>query len=170
MKNSVIICSLFLLAACGSKKMNDNDVVSDQYNGEMQQDSIRFDGFEEGYLEQQRAVYQATETIYTDLIHTKLEVNFDWTKSRMNGIATITAKPHFYPSDSLILDAKGMDILSVQLDGNKLNYTYDSSYLKIKLNKVYTRKDKYTVTIAYVAKPDERTTGGNAAITSDKGL
>jgi len=83
MKNSVIIFSLFLLAACGSKKMNDNDVVSDQYNGEMQQDSIRFDGYEEGYLEQQRAVYQATETIYTDLIHTKLEVNFDWTKSQL---------------------------------------------------------------------------------------
>lgn len=170
MKNSVIIFSLFILAACGSKKSNTNDSIGDASKENIQNDSIRFDGFEEGYIEQQRAVYQATETVYTDLIHTKLEVNFDWAKSRMNGVATITAKPHFYASDSLILDAKGMDILSVQLDGNKLMYSYDSSYLRIKLNKVYTRKDKYTVTITYVAKPDERTTGGSAAITSDKGL
>src|SRR5574343_1025608 len=170
MKNSVIIFSLFILAACGSKKSNTNESIGDGSNEKIQSDSIRFDGFEEGYIEQQRAIYQATETVYTDLIHTKLEVNFDWAKSRMNGVATITAKPHFYASDSLILDAKGMDILSVQLDGNKLMYSYDSSYLRIKLNKVYTGKDKYTVTIAYVAKPDERTTGGSAAITSDKGL
>lgn len=170
MKNSVIIFSLFILAACGSKKSNTNDPIGEDSKGKLQSDSIRFDGFQEGYIEQQRAIYQAAETVYTDLIHTKLEVNFDWAKSRMNGVATITAKPHFYSSDSLILDAKGMDILSVQLDGNKLMYSYDSSYLRIKLNKVYTRKDKYTVTIAYVAKPDERTTGGSAAITSDKGL
>ena len=170
MKTSVIIFSLFVLAACGSKKSNNNEGITDHNSGQFQSDSIRFDGFENGYIEQQRAVYQATETIYTDLIHTKLEVNFDWAKSRMNGLATITAKPHFYASDSLILDAKGMDIVSVQLDGNNLMYNYDSSYLRIKLNKVYTRKDKYTVTISYVAKPDERTTGGSAAITSDKGL
>jgi aminopeptidase N len=170
MKTSVIIFSLFVLAACGSKKSNNNEGITDRNSGEPQSDSIRFDGFEEGYIEQQRAVYQATDTVYTDLIHTKLEVNFDWAKSRMNGLATITAKPHFYASDSLILDAKGMDIVSVQLDGKNLMYTYDSAYLRIKLNKVYTRKDNYTVTISYVAKPDERTTGGSAAITSDKGL
>jgi aminopeptidase N len=62
----------------------------------------------------QRPVYHAAETILTDLIHTKLEVDFDWQRSYMNGTATITAKPHFYPSDSLILDAKGMEIKSVK--------------------------------------------------------
>lgn len=118
----------------------------------------------------QRPVYHASETILTDLIHTKLEVDFDWQRSYMNGVASITAKPHFYPSDSLILDAKGMEIKSVKIGVEDLKYVYDGAFLKIKLDKTYTRKDRYTVVIGYVAKPDERETGGSAAITSDKGL
>lgn len=114
--------------------------------------------------------YRATETVFTDLIHTKLEVDFDWAQSRMNGKATISAKPHFYPSDSLILDAKGMDILTVQLAGKDLKFVYANDLLKIKLDKTYKRTESYTVTITYVAKPDERKTDGSTAITSDKGL
>ena len=49
-----------------------------------------------------RKVYNASETVLTDIIHTKLEVNFNWDKAQMNGIATITAKPYFYATDSLI--------------------------------------------------------------------
>ena len=75
-----------------------------------------------------RKVYNASETVLTDIIHTKLEVNFNWDKAQMNGIATITAKPYFYATDSLILDAKGMDIQSVELDKKTLIYSYDSSY------------------------------------------
>ena len=42
-----------------------------------------------------RKVFHAAETIFTDLIHTKLEVSFDWNKSYLLGKATITAKPPF---------------------------------------------------------------------------
>ena len=118
-----------------------------------------------------REIYNPSRTLLTDLIHTKLEVNFDWKKSRMNGKATISAKQHFYASDSLILDAKGMDINKVELNGKALTYSYtDSLKLRIKLDKVYFRDEKFTVVIDYVSKPDERTTSGSAAITSDKGL
>jgi aminopeptidase N len=120
--------------------------------------------------EPRRTMYRETEAIHTDLIHTKLEVSFDWNTSRLKGLEILTAKPHFYPSDSLILDAKGMDILKVKMEGKELVYTYDSSFLKIKLGKTYTRNEKYTLTISYVAKPNERTTSGSAAISSDKGL
>ncbi len=115
-------------------------------------------------------VFHASETIFTDLVHTKLEVSFDWNKAWLYGKETLTAKPHFYATDSLILDAKGMEIKSVKLNGADLRYTYDSSFLKIKLDKVYKRTENYTVVIDYISKPDERTTGGSAAITSDKGL
>src|SRR5690606_27800912 len=47
---------------------------------------------------------------------------------------------------------------------------YANDFLKIKLDKTYTRNEQYTVEIDYVAKPNERETGGSAAITSDKGL
>ncbi|MEY4860764.1 MAG: hypothetical protein RL059_463 [Bacteroidota bacterium] len=118
-----------------------------------------------------RGIYKPSRTLLTDLIHTKLEVRFNWAQSRMNGRATISAKQHFYPSDSLVLDAKGMDILKIELNGSPLVYTYrDSLKLSINLGKTYKKDEVFTVTIEYVAKPDERKTSGSAAITSDKGL
>lgn len=164
-----LISSIFALTSCKSFKKNPPSevAVSQEVNST---DDVIIDNLDEPILPVSRPVYQPTETVLTDLIHTKLEVNFDWSKSRMNGIATITAKPHFYPSDSLILDAKGMDILSVFLNNQALEYTYKNDFLKIKLNKEYKRTENYTVQITYVAKPDERETGGSAAILEDKGL
>ncbi len=59
--------------------------------------------------------YQASATRLTDIIHTKLEVSFDWTKQYLFGKATITAKPYFYPTATLVLDARGMEINKVEL-------------------------------------------------------
>lgn len=115
-------------------------------------------------------VYQASRTILTELVHTKLEVSFDWQKSRLKGTETLTAKQHCHPSDSLILDAKGMDILSVQMNNKPLSFSYDSTILKIQLDRQYKRGELFTVTITYIAKPEERLLGGSDAITSDKGL
>lgn len=121
-------------------------------------------------MEVEPTVYRATEPVLTDLINTKLEVSFDWTKAQLIGKETLTAKPHFYATDSLILDAKGMEIKSVTLGGKALAYTYDGDFLRIQLNKKYTNKENYSLVIDYIAKPNERTTGGSDAITSDKGL
>lgn len=161
MKKIYILFGIILLSSCKlPKEDKKNDVEV-------------YDDIEVNYEEEtidKRAHYNPSRTILTDLVHTKLEVNFDWNKSRMNGVETLTVKPHFYDTDSLILDAKGMDIHSIKLNGSQLTYTYDSLVLRIKLDKNYTRKDQYTVEIKYTAKPDERETGGSAAITSDKGL
>src|SRR6478752_6050770 len=51
--------------------------------------------------------YHPSETLKNDLLHTKLEVSFDWDKQYLNGLATLKFKPYFYSQDSLILDAKG---------------------------------------------------------------
>ncbi len=119
--------------------------------------------------------YRASKDKINNLIHTRLDVSLNYQKRQLNGKAWITLKPHFYPTDSLRLDAKGMDIHQVALiEGEKTNnlkYTYDDSLsLSIKLNKTYTSAEKYTIYIAYTAKPDELKTKGSAAITSDKGL
>src|SRR6185295_5203553 len=74
-------------------------------------------------------VYRATATKINDLVHTKLDVKFDYDKSYLYGKAWITLHPHFYPTDSLQLDAKGMDIKEVSLMTGKikssLKYLYD---------------------------------------------
>ncbi|MBC6990888.1 M1 family metallopeptidase [Hymenobacter sp. BT491] len=117
---------------------------------------------------------QPSATIVTDLLDTKLDVRFDWAKQWLFGTATITARPHFYPQNQLVLDARGFDVKSVRvLTGNKeknLTYTYDKRKLSITLDRQYTRTEPYQVRITYVAKPNELQTSGSAAITSDKGL
>jgi len=117
-----------------------------------------------------RGIYRETEPIRTDLIHTRLQVRFNWEKSQLLGTAEITAKPHFYSSNQLTLDAKGMEILRVSKEDHDLAFKYDGATLTISLGKTYTRNDQYTIKIDYIAKPEEIETTGSAAITSDKGL
>lgn len=120
------------------------------------------------------SVYRVTATKVNDLVHTKLDVSFDYAKRYMYGKEWVTLKPHFYATDSLTLDAQGMDIKTVALVGAKgntpLKYVYNDNKLYITLNKKYTNTEKYTVYIAYTAKPDELKVKGSAAITDAKGL
>ena len=115
-------------------------------------------------------VYRASATRKHDLLHTKLELSFDWEKQYVNGKAELTLRPFFYATDQLVLDAKVFDIHSVTMDGNMLEYDYDLQKLSINLGRKFTRDEKYTIQIDYTAKPNEGPSGGSAAITSDKGL
>lgn len=121
-----------------------------------------------------KTIYRATSTKINDLVHTKLDVKFDYDKSYLYGKAWITLKPHFYKTDSLTLDAKGMDIKEVAMvKGStklKLKYDYDGMQLKVMLDKTYQGGEKYTVYIDYVSKPNELKVKGSAAITDAKGL
>ncbi|RZL48199.1 MAG: M1 family peptidase [Pedobacter sp.] len=118
--------------------------------------------------------YRATATKFTDLVHTKLDVKFDYAKRYLYGKAWLTLKPHFYTTDTLVLDAKGFDVRSIAMVGAKSNtplkFTYDNERLFIKLNKKYSKDEKYTVYIDYVSKPNELKASGSAAITDEKGL
>ena len=109
-----------------------------------------------------------------DLVHTKLDVRFDYAKAYLYGKAWITLKPHFYNTDSLLLDAKGMDIKEVSImkgsAKSKLKYAYDGMELRITLDKMYKGGENYTVYIDYISKPDELKVKGSAAITDAKGL
>lgn len=119
-------------------------------------------------------LYRATTTNHHDLLHTKLDVRFDWSKAWMYGKATLTLKPYFYPTSILVLDAKGMDIHEVSMvNGNAktpLTFTYDSMQLTIQLGKEYKKEETYTLYIDYTARPNDLPEGGSAAITGAKGL
>lgn len=121
-----------------------------------------------------KQIYRASAPRINDLVHTKLEVRFDIPKSIMYGKAWITLQPHFYPTDSLTLDTKYMDIKEVALvSGNaktKLPYTYDSLQIHINLGKTFKKGDKYTIYIDYIARPEEVKSEGSMAITDAKGL
>ncbi|MFT6746529.1 MAG: aminopeptidase N [Glaciecola sp.] len=119
--------------------------------------------------------YQKSYIRGFDLIHTKLKVAFDWEKQQLNGTAELTLRPYFYASDTLVLDAKAMDIKLISLlknDGSKkkLSFDYDSVKVNIKLGKEYTRLDTLKLLIDYVSKPNEVKSAGSHAIREAKGL
>ena len=109
-----------------------------------------------------------------DLVHTKLDVKFDYDKAYMYGKAWITLKPHFYKTDSLLLDAKGMDIKEVAImkgtSKSPLKYNYNGMELRINLDKTYQGGENYTIYIDYTSKPNELKVKGSAAINDAKGL
>ncbi|WP_184549053.1 M1 family aminopeptidase [Mucilaginibacter sp. FT3.2] len=104
-------------------------------------------------------IYRETPVKINDLVHTKLDVSFDYKKRYLYGKEWITLKPHFYPTDTLRLDAKGMDLknISVIKYGKKLplKFAYDSLTVAIQLDKVYRNNESYTIYIDYTAKPNE---------------
>ena len=119
--------------------------------------------------------YRPSATKVNDLVHTRLAVRFDYAKRYLYGQEWVTLKPHAYPTDSLRLDAKGMDIKAVALvsggQQQALKYTYaDGLNLRISLGKTIKPGEEYTVYLDYTAKPDELKTQGSAAITDAKGL
>lgn len=120
------------------------------------------------------APYRATHNKTTELKHTKLKVKFDFEKEQMHGEEWLTASPHFYASDSLVLNAKAMLIHEIALDKNgskkPLKYTYSDDLLRINLDKQYQKGQDYTVYIKYTARPNEHKGKGSAAINSAKGL
>lgn len=119
-------------------------------------------------------IYRATPEKINDVIHTKLDVSFDYGKRYLYGKAWLTLVPHFYPTDSLRLDAKGMTIKNVSLvEGAKLNalkYDYNGKQMNVHLNRKYSKGERYVIFVEYVAKPDELKAEGSLAITDAKGL
>lgn len=118
--------------------------------------------------------YRAEKTKFFDLIHTKLDVKFDWEKQYLYGKAWLDLKPYFFETNKLVLDAKGFDIneVALQVDGERkqLTYKYDGKQIKVELGNTYTRKDTIQLFVEYTAKPNELKAGGSQAISSDKGL
>lgn len=132
--------------------------------------------------------YRPSRTLKHDLIHTRLDVEFDWLRQQVHGSAVIQFKPHFYTQNTIELDAKGFDIKGIsQLDTlhnfgavstkeltkrtlKKLDYTYDKRKITIKLGREYSVKDTIYVKIDYVAKPNEIPRDQAGDNPNDKGL
>ena len=117
-----------------------------------------------------QTIYRAEQDRINNLVHTKLDVNFDFSKKQLNGEEWVTLTPHFYPTSTVTLDAKSMLIQKVQLNGKDLNYEYDNFELVVKLPREYKRGEQYTLYIKYTARPERVKQKGSNAISGAKGL
>lgn len=117
-----------------------------------------------------QTTYKAEQEKVHDLVHTKLKVDFNFSKKTMNGEAWVTAKPHFYSSDKITLDANAMLIHAVEMNTKKLSFNYDEYELIIDLPKTYQKNEEFTIYIKYTARPEKVKDKGSKAITDAKGL
>ena len=121
-----------------------------------------------------RPVYNPSHRRLNDLLHTKLELQFNWEKEHVLGKAYLEFTPYFYPQDTLVLDAKGFLIHEVALlvgdDKTPLNYRYDNLNLTIELDRQYTKGEKFWVFIDYTARPEEVEGFGSEAIQGEQGI
>jgi aminopeptidase N len=131
--------------------------------------------------------YRPERTKKSDILYTRLDVQFDWVKQQVPASAILKFKSHFYPQNVLELDAKDLTIKGISLLDTteiwrltteeiagkvkkKLEFTYDKRKLIIKLGQEYTRKDTLFVKIDYIAKPNDVPRGKAGDSASDKGL
>lgn len=118
----------------------------------------------------QSTTYRAEKEKKHNLIHTKLSVDFNFDDKTMNGEAWVTAKPHFYATNKIALDANAMLIHEVSLDNKPLTYEYNEYVLEIKLPRVYNKNEEFIIYIKYTARPEKVKDEGSKAITDAKGL
>ncbi|WP_020569517.1 M1 family aminopeptidase [Neolewinella persica] len=147
----------------------DTMTVTPEVNGVIETENIVV----EPETPNERPVYHPAYTRTHDLIHTRLDLRFDWEKEMVIGKATLTLAPIFEPSRLLVLDAKNFEFKSIKMansTGRGLVYDYseDKQQITIALDKKYQRGEEYTIELDYTAIPAQ--SGGSAAITSDKGL
>jgi len=115
-------------------------------------------------------VFRGSAERTVDVIHTSLDLSFDWQKQHVLGKAEITVRPYFYDTDNISLDAVGFDIHHLKMNGKDLKYDYDGADIKIELGRTYSRDNLIVLDIHYTAKPEETPAGSSSAITSEKGL
>lgn len=183
----VVGCSLLLLACHSTRPIP----TAKQEEPAIQLDTIQVTA----NVPEKREPYREAAPINFDIIHTELQVVFDWKTSKLYGKASLQLKPHFYTTDRLYLNARGMEIRRVEVFDvarvtEKANvsgkvkeeqvdvwntitastYKYANDSLRINLGRPFKNKETFYVEIEYVANPNALKTGGSDAITDDKGL
>ncbi|MDG7010769.1 MAG: M1 family metallopeptidase [Nitrososphaerota archaeon] len=82
--------------------------------------------------------------------HTKIELDVDFGRKRIAGACTLDIEPVRRESDVARLDAVGLDIAGVRVDGSPAEYDYDGDQLAVKLGPGGGRR---SVRVEYSASP-----------------
>src|SRR5579863_10145300 len=109
-KKIPVLAIFIFLASCTAQKHTTQTRVENNQQQVFQPDTTAQlentpkQTFEEEY--EKVSPYHPAFTKVNDILHTKLDVRLDWNKQYLYGKEWLTLRPHFYPTDSLTLDAK----------------------------------------------------------------
>lgn len=124
--------------------------------------------------ENEIADYRASAKRDFDLLHTELDLAFDWQKQSVLGHAKLTLKPFFKPQKELVLDAQDFELKEIKLfekgSQTTLAYRYNDQQITIYLPREFSRADTFLIEFDYIAYPEKNSGNGSAAISDTKGL
>jgi aminopeptidase N len=169
-----LFAGLLISIGFGSCKVSEKQLVDTESNQleTVQEDSVDSKIIYEETVKEIK-LYKGERTRHFKLLHTNLEISFDWQRQYLHGKATLIVEPYFYNQSNIILDAKGFEIKNVATvsggEIKKLNYTYDGNKINIELAKEYSKGQKVNIQMEYIAKPNEADTS-NEEVNDRKGL
>jgi aminopeptidase N len=127
-----------------------------------------------------REIFRTSAPRIWEIINTSVTLRFDFEQKEAEGEALLSIMPYTHAADTLVLDAKSMDIHSVAEKNmtsgalHPLGYSYDGLQLKIDVRSLrfgsLASNMARTIRIEYTAKPYAAPVGGSAAISEDRGL
>jgi len=153
----LVLCCVILLGSCAVKKPKPHPIVLKPLT-----------------ISTKNKLVRERPSKEIDILHTELNVSFDWQKHLCFGKEKIRFTAYHYPTDSFILDAKNFIFKNIQLYKNGKEFAFrkrnDETQLKIYLHKPITNQDTLEISFNYTAQPDKNISKGSAAIKDDKGL
>ncbi len=127
-----------------------------------------------GKINSKKAWPKGSSPRLTDVVHVRLNLNFNTEAATMNGEAELYCTPFFQPIDTVELDAQSFDIYKVSIWDKAvwkdIEYKYNGRKLKIALENTKTKRDTFKLLVRYKANPEKVTTEGGSAISDAKGL
>ena len=103
-------------------------------------------------VEYDKSNYQSTAPLLWRLIHIDAKIHPVFRTQDLYGEATLTLVTHFYPMDSLVLDARQFDIDTIEIvnpKGISFEYVYDGRHIKFYFDHVFNQNDTLVIKIQY---------------------
>lgn len=164
----VVITAFFISCSASKKATASSDLEGTQH---VMLDTMTVMGESSSSDAGTEAEYKPARERKWDLIHTSLDLSFDWLKEQVNGTATLTLTPLFYAQTSLQIDAVKFDIHSIKANGQPLTtYKNADDKIDITLPKTFKKDEQLKIEISYTAHPTASRDLTGGAVTSDRGL
>lgn len=160
-----------LLMACSSTKQAGTPSTDDDGMQYVVLDTMQIEAEDSPGQSESNNPYQPAKDRTWDLLHTILELSFDWKEEKVIGKATLALTPLFYAQDTLKLDAINFENLHIAIDDESISsFQNTGRTIIIPLGKEYVKNEKLTIVINYEVVPVATDVDASGAITSDKGL
>lgn len=148
----IIFCTAVMCIACGALKHTDKQDTEEITEHVILDSLIITPQTHDDRKAQSPVRFSSTRS--WDLIHTSLQLSFDWKVQAIHATAALTITPFAYSSDTLSLNAQFFEVQTIKVNDQIISsYSYDQNVLDIFLPHSIEPGQIITCEITYIAHP-----------------